>query len=453
MNLLEPQRVARMEKHLACCDACKKRFAHARRNHASLLRTYEAFDQDHDELREKLLASLPGETPQPSRSGAFRRVRRLGEKMMTNPKVRFATATLSVAACLTVAFVMVGGSSRSMALDRIGEAIQQTRSMTAHVSLNITGGSTATSMTGKMYLSSEFGSRTDIYSGEELFMTTIQPIDGPAVSGRPGGPASFRITRQDASAQDTPLLSPDDFIAKLQDLTGTAKTELGPSVIEDRDVLGFEIDGDPFALSVARAGGTGEDTAPTVELWVDRETFLPVRYTISMPGMEKGSTMTVVCDRFHWNVDLDASLFDTSTFDTETAPKFDLKIPSATEDSLIAGLRLYSEIVEGEYPIALDFTKIMKDFYQRASVTDGRTPKKIKGPSDPRQMMGKLLPLYAGTIFFRKMVTSGVPAEYFGPDVAPGDANAVLVRWQLDDGRWRVIYGDLRAETLPARDQ
>ena len=34
--------------------------------------------------------------------------------------------------------------------------------------------------------------------------------------------------------------------------------------------------------------------------------------------------------------------------------------------------------------------------------------------------------------------------------VEPGDAESVLMRWRLDDGSTRVIYGDLSADTEPA---
>jgi hypothetical protein len=40
---------------------------------------------------------------------------------------------------------------------------------------------------------------------------------------------------------------------------------------------------------------------------------------------------------------------------------------------------------------------------------------------------------------------------YFGATVGPNDKDKVLLRWQLDDGRYEVIFGDLRAETVTAK--
>jgi hypothetical protein len=38
--------------------------------------------------------------------------------------------------------------------------------------------------------------------------------------------------------------------------------------------------------------------------------------------------------------------------------------------------------------------------------------------------------------------------EYFGATVQPGESDAVLVRWKHDDQHMRVVYGDLRIETV-----
>jgi hypothetical protein len=40
--------------------------------------------------------------------------------------------------------------------------------------------------------------------------------------------------------------------------------------------------------------------------------------------------------------------------------------------------------------------------------------------------------------------------EYFGDVVKPGDSEAVLMYWKLDDGRYEVIFGDLKVRTLTA---
>jgi hypothetical protein len=54
--------------------------------------------------------------------------------------------------------------------------------------------------------------------------------------------------------------------------------------------------------------------------------------------------------------------------------------------------------------------------------------------------------------FYQKLANEQREPEYFGATVKPGDAEAILLKWKLDDGRYRVIYGDLRAETVDSAD-
>jgi hypothetical protein len=41
-------------------------------------------------------------------------------------------------------------------------------------------------------------------------------------------------------------------------------------------------------------------------------------------------------------------------------------------------------------------------------------------------------------------------AAYYGQDITPKDKDKVLLRWKLDDGKYEVIYGNLRSETVTA---
>ncbi|MFH0982591.1 MAG: hypothetical protein V2A79_13795 [Planctomycetota bacterium] len=55
--------------------------------------------------------------------------------------------------------------------------------------------------------------------------------------------------------------------------------------------------------------------------------------------------------------------------------------------------------------------------------------------------------------FYHQLLREDREPEYFGATVKPGDSDGVLMRWKLDDRHWRVIYGDLRAETVPMDQQ
>jgi hypothetical protein len=61
---------------------------------------------------------------------------------------------------------------------------------------------------------------------------------------------------------------------------------------------------------------------------------------------------------------------------------------------------------------------------------------------------GAMLKATAAAVFYQKLANERRDPEYFGDTVNPGDRQAVLLKWRLDDGRYRVIYGDLQADTV-----
>ncbi len=46
--------------------------------------------------------------------------------------------------------------------------------------------------------------------------------------------------------------------------------------------------------------------------------------------------------------------------------------------------------------------------------------------------------------FYRELIL----LRYYGDSVTADDVDKVLLRWRLDDGQYRVIYGDLRIEDV-----
>jgi len=192
----------------------------------------------------------------------------------------------------------------------------------------------------------------------------------------------------------------------------------------------------------------------------------------------------------------------------------DLALGPANEETLLAGLRLYAEqtaqirellaaaeqkaeaepggaellanvrqwiAADQGYPPALDLQSVsmtgsMRASFARARVLaerarraaaehDGVTPsaeeqrlretqeQQLRAEEDHRLKSenDRLMRALGGAaLFYRQLTVDGREPEYFGTTVQPGDGQAVLLRWKLDDGGMRVVYGDLRAESLPA---
>ena len=60
-------------------------------------------------------------------------------------------------------------------------------------------------------------------------------------------------------------------------------------------------------------------------------------------------------------------------------------------------------------------------------------------------------PIYRFIWFYVGLVQQKKDPAYYGKTVTPEDANKVLLRWKISDNKYRVIYGDLHAETVTAK--
>ena len=117
-----------------------------------------------------------------------------------------------------------------------------------------------------------------------------------------------------------------------------------------------------------------------------------------------------------------------------------------TEEDLIKGLKLFSEIT-GRYPSAMDMQTVMGEFSQGA-VKNKATFKGKSMLSRMSEFETQMKTISGMFGFYGMRVAKKQDAAYYGKTVPPGDANAVLVRWQQDDSQYRVVYGDLHLETI-----
>jgi hypothetical protein len=63
---------------------------------------------------------------------------------------------------------------------------------------------------------------------------------------------------------------------------------------------------------------------------------------------------------------------------------------------------------------------------------------------------GKAARAHRGLDPIGKLQSYNPDYAYYGKTVGPNDKNKVLLRWKLDNGKYQVIFGDLRAETVTA---
>jgi len=122
-------------------------------------------------------------------------------------------------------------------------------------------------------------------------------------------------------------------------------------------------------------------------------------------------------------------------------------MPGQDEASAIEGLRLFSEMTDGNYPSQMNVMTLTKESAEVLGRKFGAAKTK---PTDEQiqQITAKAVKFQAPVLFYTKLTRDGNDPAYYGKDVTPGDANTVLMRWKISQGAYRVIYGDLSAENV-----
>jgi hypothetical protein len=100
--------------------------------------------------------------------------------------------------------------------------------------------------------------------------------------------------------------------------------------------------------------------------------------------------------------------------------------------------------VTGTYPSELSILAVMKEF--RSAYKTKKAGKTIPNHilTDTNRKLERLCE------FYEQMLKKGKEPAYYGDKVEPGKANAVLMRWRLVTGEYRVIFANLQTETVTA---
>jgi len=203
--------------------------------------------------------------------------------------------------------------------------------------------------------------------------------------------------------------------------------ELGSRRIDGRRAVGIRVtDGRFLAERMERA---------ELELWVDPDTKLPIRFDVR-GEIEGGSrTKHVRFYDFRWNEPL-----PDDEFNPEIPRGFrlidgiDLAVD---EEHCIDGLRIFADVV-GRYPSTLAYESLKSELWS--------------SPQARRRNVGDMVVdmfrIRTASTFYGQLIKDEMSVVYFGHTVRPGDNDKVLLRWKTGDDQYRVVYGDLHAETV-----
>jgi hypothetical protein len=231
-------------------------------------------------------------------------------------------------------------------------------------------------------------------------------------------------------------------------------TPLGTDTINGVEVEGFQTT-DP-----AYAAGMMEDLKVT--LWVDRQTQLPIKSEMSFKLDEQIQVEGVIED-FDWDIEVSSEDFEPQIDEDFTpVPGSGMKMPGMKEEDAIEGLRFLAKIA-GKYPENLNMITLMKDL-MTITTTDDVNELTEEAQSlleqledmDEEERQEKIMELMRPSqsigMFYMMLVNEKKEPEYFGKTVDPEDADEILLQCKLSETEYRVIYGDLRAETVSAEE-
>lgn len=225
------------------------------------------------------------------------------------------------------------------------------------------------------------------------------------------------------------------MLEKLGVYTGKGQRDLGTKSFGSVKCNGFEID----LKEIDPDAGDG-----VLRVWVNSTTGLPHEAATST---NKPVPMTMRMSEFVWNALIDDSLFDTTPPDGYTNKTRLPKSVAAQVEQIVDSLKLYAKLSGGHYPkVSQIYGDSTRDkMLEMAGFNGGFDKDWLNDPKyqEIRESTG-------GFGRINVLQRQNPDIKYFGQTVGPKDSDKVLIYWQLDDGSYQVIYGDLRSDAVGA---
>jgi outer membrane lipoprotein-sorting protein len=216
---------------------------------------------------------------------------------------------------------------------------------------------------------------------------------------------------------------------------------LGKSTMDGVEVAGFRIIDPNWFYNL------GKNQQVEHKIWVDVKTLLPVRYDIlasaEVDKMVDRLTHHIVMHDFQWDVPVDAAEFEPPISDGYTVKV--IKLPPNNEETAIQGLKLWVELLD-KYPEKINDVTLQLALKSKTAAAL-RLQQDIKGLTQAETII-KLADFQMPLRGLARFYILQKELAYYGKTITPKDKDKVLMRWKLSDNEYRVIYGDLHAETV-----
>lgn len=440
MNCLSPEQLAALvmllprsddlvveTAHAAQCAECGAKLRRLQRQFSRLENAVTCCERDHESARQRLLAALVDIAAASARPGLTQTLK--GVLTMRETWIGSAAA----AALLAALFCFWNGTAGPPLLAQTAKALRDMRSYECRVTFTLTlpdgKKEERDSSMYKMYWTAAGSLRTDTYKGEKVTEVRILHKDKPGVE-IDHRYETYRVL-DTAEGSRSPLL----FMGKLAGYSGQADRTLERCTINGVTVPGFEI----ATSKVDPDAGEG-----TIRLWTDPKTALPLRVEIDM-----GTMGQMVSDDFRWNVPSE------KWFDVKPPASYQDKTPTPPDvetmtKEIVTGLKTFAKYCDGKYPqVEMVFGDVTRDkLFKNAGLPARGLP-----PATDKELLKTHVECMKAILGFATINTlqrNSRDAVYHGKTVEPEDKDKVLFRWKLNDGRFRIIFGDLHVKDVTA---
>jgi hypothetical protein len=339
-----------------------------------------------------------------------------------------AAATIVIAVLISIN--QFGGSidGASVAWANVVKNVEQAKVVIFRLTTSTTGMPDSEIM---VYDSSEYGSRMDVCVDGKIATTIYSPQDKNVFIMVI--PEAKRYTRTSFTEEQRRQMrerekDPREFV-KL--FLSVDHVKLGRTTIDGIEVEGLEVD------SPKVGGGMFESAIG--RLWVDVKTELPVRMEIEGLSASGKIQTKMVMDTFRWDEELNASDLEPN-IPADYILQAETKMADVDEDKMIEGLRFFAGLTDGRYPSSM--ASMTADY----EIREAWQQKYNRPPTN--EELEKFHSLNAACRFYSDLVQENRDVKYHGDKVTANDIDDELMRWRISDNEYRVIYGDLRAETI-----
>lgn len=454
--LQEPQKQA-LTEHLKVCLLCQKELQEVQRLQHRLLQNGQTLSRTdlEQEVMNRVIRQQSLQLKKAAEENIFLKLRRF---LMKSPIAKIAVAAAIVLVCIAGLYVWTGTKS-GVALADVLAKVEQAQAFMYRMKMHIKGqmqnmpaGSVDMNAQGTILISNRFGMKMDMKMvdpntgmdmSQQMYVLPDQKIIVMLL------PAMKKYMRMefDESLLEQMKKQNNDPRMLIRQIMACKYEDLGKSVIDGVEVEGFRTT-DP---AYTGGGGLGQ---VDIKLWVDSKTWLPVSVEMEIKLGEQMQMQGTIYD-FQWNIPVEAGEFTpVIPADFTAGPGDGVKMPAFTEDTAIVGLRIAAAFT-GRYPKDLNMMTLMQD---AQAFQNGQTPEALKFKQELEQtqseeekvkkLMDATMPITALGGFYMSLVQEKKDPAYYGGSVTPADADKVLLRWKVSDSEYRVIYGDLHAETI-----